>query len=686
MVNREPHPQSDKNSMKEDNIIHALLQQAATVPDRVVYIFPDDRQGTDTRVTFSAQLEQVKTLAAQLNTHGLYGERVLLVYQEIPAFITAFLACLYCGIIPVPVYYFQRGTQLNRVLPVIRDAAPLAVLCTAKSHPALQACLAACAETAGIPVMPTDTGFPVTDAVSPSLHPTAFLQYTSGSTSTPKGVKISHKNLVFNQQLIKQAFGCNDASVIFSWLPFHHDMGLIGNILHAIYAGCTCVLIPPATFITAPDKWLKYISAYKATHSGGPNFAYDLCVSKTDRHLVSELDLSGWKVAFNGAEPVRQSTLVAFAERFADAGFQAASFYPCYGLAEATLLVAGAREASLPRTLFVGKELLPGNRIDLRQTAGEDAAVMVSAGRIADGVQVKIISPLTQLECGELEEGEICICGGSVTAGYWNRDSHTMFHHLDGADFLRTGDLGFIFQQELFVHGRRDEMMIIRGRNTYPYDIEQAVAGNSDAVENNGVALFTLPDQPDTVVVVAEIKRVTAQQQNLSALILDISNLVTGMLGIVPHDVLLVRQHGIPRTTSGKIQRVKCATRYKDGSFEVLGSLKLLHDTTTGEHFIPEPVDPALVIQSGEPEIIVRYLLNLIAHKVQLPARIADDPMVELTALGLDSLRATELVNTVSQQLQIHIDISTVMQDNTLSALASIIEGKLWLKYNNIFE
>ncbi|NML37849.1 AMP-binding protein [Chitinophaga sp. G-6-1-13] len=671
--------------MKEESIVHALLQQAAAVPDRVVYIFPDDREGTDTRVTFSAQLQQVQTLAAQLKTHRLYGERVLLVYQEIPAFITAFLACLYCGIVPVPVYYFQRGTQLNRILPVIRDAAPQAVLCTAKSHPALLACLTACTETAGIPVIPTDTDFPIVDVLSPSLHETAFLQYTSGSTSTPKGVKISHKNLVFNQRLIKQAFGCNSASVIFSWLPFHHDMGLIGNILHAIYAGCTCVLISPATFITAPDKWLKYISVYKATHSGGPNFAYDLCAGKTDRHFVSDLDLSGWKVAFNGAEPVRQSTLEAFSERFASAGFQATSFYPCYGLAEATLLVAGARNATLPRTLYIGKELFPGGRIVLRETAAEDVTAIVSAGRIAEGMQVKIISPLTHQECGELEEGEICINGESVTSGYWNRDNHTMFHHLDGADFLRTGDLGFMFQQELFVHGRRDEMMVIRGRNIYPYDIEQAVARSIDAVENNGVALFMLPDLPDAVVVVAEIKRVTMPEQNLSALILDISNLVAGMLGIIPHDVLLVRQHGIPRTTSGKIQRVKCAIRYKDGSFEALHSLKLLYGTT-GEYFIPEAVNPEQVIQSGERHLIVRYLLHLISQKVQLPARVADDPTIELTALGLDSLRATELVNTVSQQLQIHIDMSTVMQDNTLSALASIIEGKLWLKYNNIFE
>lgn len=668
------------------SIIHALIQQSALSPMQPVYIFPNNNEGVECEITFAQLLKQVETLSASLNMLQLYGERVLLVYQEIPEFITAFLACQYSGIVPVPVYYFQRAAQLQKILPVIRDADARTILCTSKTAVVLQDCVNKHPDTAHLRIVVTDEHNGSTAVNAPTLHEIAFLQYTSGSTGHPKGVIVSHKNLICNQAAIKQTFGCDKDAVIFSWLPFHHDMGLVGNILHAIYAGCTAVLITPLHFLRAPDTWLKYISKYKATHSGGPNFAYDLCVSKIDSTIIPSLNLAGWKIAFNGAEPVRYTTINHFSEKFKSAGFNAASFHPCYGLAEATLMVSGAKGDNIPRTIFIRKEVPASGKISLCEEEDAASQPIVSAGGIASGIKVKIISTQAYIECGELEEGEVCIGGDSITRGYWNRDSDTLFHCQGDEVFLRTGDLGFMYQGELYIHGRRDEMLILRGRNIYPYDLELMISQCSESIENNGVAIFPLPGSPDKIIVAVEVKRSAMNTLDADSVIRAISDLTGGLLGMAPHDVLLVRPHGIPRTTSGKLQRVKCGVYYATGAFDIIKSLGELKSDRAENVSMPELIPPSQVIELGDYDIIYRYLTAMIAHKVQHMRDDSPDADTELTAMGIDSLRATDLINTINRELHINVDIAKILQDNTLSGLIATIEGKLWLKENNVFE
>jgi len=467
-------------------------------------------------------------------------------------------------------------------------------------------------------------------------------------------------NLLHNQALIQKVFGCDSHSVIFSWLPFHHDMGLIGNVLHTIYTGCTCILLSPYDFMQKPVRWLKGISRYKATHSGGPNFAYDLCVDKITAEEAAGLDLSSWKVAFNGAEIVKHTTIQRFTRRFEDAGFKANAFFPCYGLAEATLLVTGVKDPAAPAIL------------------SHKHRSIVSSGRTPEGMYVRIIAPENGRQCDEMEEGEICIAGDSVTSGYWGQDSGDLFHIQEGKKWLRTGDLGLFYHQELYVTGRKKEMIIVRGRNYYPYDIEQAVSECDGAIHPNGVAAFGMRGIEEQVVLIVEIKREALKDVDAEKLIYAIDAAVSGSSDVNPYDIVLTTPLGIPRTTSGKLQRVACEEGYRNGTFTVIASkLSFSKQTPEGEDNT-SLVDR--VLHTADQEAIGDYLLDLMRSRLHLDSARLRECGNELTAMGLDSLRATELINSINRQLKVNVDMIEVLSDNTLSGLIRIIEHQLWLK------
>ncbi len=332
------------------SIIDRLIQHTGTFPQKTVFITPGNEETEEIRVTYQELATRVTGLAIQLMDQQLTGTRALLVYQDVMEFIIAFLACQYAGIIAVPVPYVKGTKQFIRLTGIMEDAQAGVVLCAGRSIAFLQKGLHDYLSLHQTGIISTDiesssTLLPFTRGTV--YNEIAFIQYTSGSTGRPKGVVVSHRNLLHNQQLIKDTFNGDEHAVIFSWLPFHHDMGLIGNILHTIYVGCTGVLMSPFHFVQKPARWLEAITTYRVTHSGAPNFAYDLCVNKIAQEDLSRFELSSWKVAFNGSEPVRFDTLQRFASFFKPAGFSAHSFFPCYGLAEATLLVSGGKDREL---------------------------------------------------------------------------------------------------------------------------------------------------------------------------------------------------------------------------------------------------------------------------------------------------------------------------------------------------
>jgi acyl-CoA synthetase (AMP-forming)/AMP-acid ligase II len=421
---------------------------------------------------------------------------------------------------------------------------------------------------------------------APTLHKDslAFLQYTSGSTGTPKGVMISHGNLLYNEELIKRGFGHTDKTVVVGWLPLFHDMGLIGNVLQPLYIGVPSILMSPVTFLQKPLTWLQAISNYKATTSGGPDFAYDLCTRKITAEQLSQLDLSSWEVAFNGAEPIRAETLERFARYFAACGFRQEAFYPCYGMAETTLFVTGGVKTSPPVVYQVEAAALEENRV-VAAKSNEGTRTIVGCGCTWLDDKIAIVDPESLIECPAGKVGEIWVSSPSVAAGYWHRSEQTAqtfqayLSDTEEGPFLRTGDLGFLQDGELFVTGRLKDVIIIRGQNHYPQDIELTVQNSHPALRQNCGAAFTVDqNSQQRLVIVQEIERSYLKRLDFSEVVGNITEAVIDNHGLQVYATVLLKPGSIPKTSSGKIQRHACRRGFIDGTLNVVeDSARPLH-------------------------------------------------------------------------------------------------------------
>jgi acyl-CoA synthetase (AMP-forming)/AMP-acid ligase II/acyl carrier protein len=435
-------------------------------------------------------------------------------------------------------------------------------------------------------------------------------------------------------------------------------MGLIGNMLHAIYAGCTCIVMNPVSFMQRPRRWLEAITQYKVTHSGGPNFAYDLCTEKISKADLSGLNLSSWRIAYNGAEPVKAATMQLFSERFKTVGFDPASFYPCYGLAEATLLVAGSKKRQPPVTINI-KAQQP----------------IVSCGQVARGMHVLLHTEKEEVT-GDLQEGEICIAGESVTEGYWKKNNDHLFYTLGGRRYLRTGDTGFFYNNELFILGRIKELIIVRGRNIDPADLEQIAAACNNHIEPNGVAAFAIAEEGGSFALLVEIKRTSLQQANLQTLVSHLDTEIANAIGIRPYDIVLTTPRQIPRTTSGKIQRLACQAMYASNETAAIASKRNRQQPASHQN---ERLLEA-VKQKGDAHSVRQYLEATISEKLGVPVNDSLHQLNDLAAIGLDSIGAIEMVHKVNRDLQLNLDASVLFREHTLNDLVTTIERLLWLK------
>jgi acyl-CoA synthetase (AMP-forming)/AMP-acid ligase II len=403
-------------------------------------------------------------------------------------------------------------------------------------------------------------------------HP-ALLQYTSGTTSTPRGVMVSHANLLANAQSIAEGFGHHPKDRWgVTWLPPYHDMGLMGGILQPVFVGAPSAVISPLDFVRRPVVWLEAVSRYRVRISGGPNFAYELCARTITSTENSNLRLDCWELAYVGAEPVREETLDLFANKFAPLGFRRQSFFPCYGLAEATLYVSGGR----PSVRYLSAAGLREHRVVEKPGADDaDARAIVSCGRPASALSVSIVNPETGRPCATGSIGEIWVSGPTVASGYWNRpdDTRETFHarlaENGGRPFLRTGDLGFLQDRELFVTGRCKDLIIVRGRNHYPQDIENTVVGASPAIRSGTCVAFSVDSgSEEKLVLILEMPR--PRPEHLDVLAGDIRQAVVGAHELQVSTIVLVRPGAIPRTSSGKARRLECRAQYMSGALERL--------------------------------------------------------------------------------------------------------------------
>jgi acyl-CoA synthetase (AMP-forming)/AMP-acid ligase II/acyl carrier protein len=635
------------------------------------------------KIDYSNLLSDVQKLAYHLNNHNLQNERVILIYNDTIDFIIAFLACQYVGSIPVPVYFSRGKKYLERIKNILDDTGAKFIFSNSQIFSEQNYSKYNIISTLKNKLIFTNLFGEVENFIIPDYYPSdiAFLQYTSGSTSNPKGVIVTKNSLMHNQELIKNAFNCNEDSVIFSWLPFHHDMGLIGNILHSIFIGCTCILMSPLDFISNPKKWLQGITKYRASHSGGPNFSFDHCVDKIDNKDLVDIDLSSWKVAYNGSEPIKAETMDKFVSKFKATGFKKEAFFPCYGLAEATLLVTSKVGNSSYNTLRIDEEESYRSKIKKFRIDNNSSHLVTSSGSFIDGMKLKIVSLSNVEECKELEEGEVCIQGESVCEGYWNHNTEELYYYFNGERYLRTGDLGFVYNTELYVLGRIKETFIIRGKNFYALDVENPI-GDIDEINRNGIVCFALENTDECIVVVAELKRYFVNIANFSDIIKKIERHVIETLGILPFDVILVPQLSIPRTTSGKLQRAKCRKNYLKKQLKILFS-KLSYKENGLKDNAHSIALKELILIEGNKKDIKQYLINLITIKIGKSPDL-NDPNIRLDEIGVDSLRAMELINTLNNDFDISLDATVIFEDNTLNAIVNAIENLIWLKQKTL--
>lgn len=563
-------------------LVELLRTRAQHRPERCAYIFLADGENETGRLTYGDLDGRARVIAAWLQSQGLTGERALLLYPPGLEYVSAFWGCLYAGVIAVPAYPPHRNRPMPRLSAIAADAEAAVVLTTTEILAEVDQRVQQMPDLRALCWQSTNTldG----DLMSAWRDPEsggdtlAFLQYTSGSTAVPKGVKVSHANLVANQRMIQQAMSLDEDLVVVGWLPPYHDMGLIGNLLQPIYVGGRCLSMPPVAFLKRPLLWLKAISECQGyITSGAPNFAYDLCVSRTSPEERASLDLSRWRVACNGSEPVRKETIERFTESFAPSGFRPEAMYPCYGLAEATLIVTGGHNTSRPVFLTVQKAALEEHTVVAATGADDAVQSLVGCGRTILDQQIVIAHPETLTECAPGQIGEIWVAGPNVTKGYWNRSEETAqafdayLAPSGGGPFLRTGDLGFVDNGELFITGRLKDLIIIAGRNIYPQDIELTAENSHAAFQPGASAAFAVTASgPEQLGIALEVKREHYRKVDSEEVVAAVRQAVAAEHQVRVEHVILVRPAGIPKTSSGKIQRRLCRSAWLAGELDTL--------------------------------------------------------------------------------------------------------------------
>jgi acyl-CoA synthetase (AMP-forming)/AMP-acid ligase II len=502
------------------SLVDILRWRAKSQPHWLAYRYLIDGEFDEVILTYEDLDRRARSIGALLQSYAKAGDRALLLFPPGLDFIAAYFGCLYAKIIAVPAYP-PHPARVERILPIIRgiaaNATPAVALLTSSLFDVIKAQNAIMAEFGSIKLLVTDND-KTDDRAGKWQQPeiggndTAFLQYTSGSTTTPRGVMVSHNNLLHNLGLIEKFFGQSSESHAVIWVPPYHDMGLVGGILQPLYSGYPVTLIPHMMFLQQPYRWLQAISHFRATTSGGPNFAYDLCIRKTNPEKIKLLDLSCWKVAFSGAEQVYHKTIDQFAEYFAPCGFRREAFLPCYGLAEATLLVTGGPKGRSPAIQYLVTSGLEHNKAIISPTQSEDTRTLVGCGQNMFDQKIRTVDTETLMPCLADEVGEIWVSGPSVASGYWNNFSETeltfgaRLSNSEAGPFLRTGDLGFMHEGELYITGRLKDLIISDGNNYYPNDLERTVERSHPVIRPAGCAAFSINNSAgERLVIIAEI-------------------------------------------------------------------------------------------------------------------------------------------------------------------------------------
>jgi acyl transferase domain-containing protein/acyl-CoA synthetase (AMP-forming)/AMP-acid ligase II/acyl carrier protein len=685
------------SSFEFSTLIDLLRWRASQQPEQHIYTFLANDDTEKVSLTYADLDYQARTIGTSLWEYATNGERALLIYPSGLEFITAFFGCLYSGIIAVPIYP-PSAARFDRTLPkfraIVRDAQPKVVLTASSLLSRVEDLIAHSPELHSAHLVVTDQlpdnagqHWLAPDTTRDTL---AFFQYTSGSTGIPKGVMVTHGNLLHNASLIERYCEHPDHAHAVTWLPLYHDLGLIGGILQPLYAGFGSTILSPTAFLQRPIRWLQAISRERATISGGPNFAYDLCARKITPEQKATLDLSSWEIVANGAEPVRAETLEHFSEAFASCGFRRAYFYPCYGLAEATLVVSAGKKGILPTTKTFQAKSLEHHQALEASPEDKDTRTLVSIGYSHPDQVVMIVDPETRIQCLPNCIGEIWVSGPSVAQGYWNRPEETeQTFHAYLADcgegpFLRTGDLGFMDNGELFITGRLKDLIIIRGCNHYPQDIEQTVEKSHPLLHASGGAAFSIDqDGEERLVVVQEVQRQVlsppAHSSPFDEIVAAIRQAIAEEHELQVSAIALIMPGSLPKTSSGKVQRRAIREAYLDSSLAIIHEWNLSQISQIEELETNTSQPPEQLVQSDEPRKstaeIQAWLVTHIAKELKVNPREVDTH-VPFAHYGMDSAQAVSMSVDLEDWLGYKLPATLIYDYPTVEELAHHLSGE----------
>ena len=667
-------------------IVDALRSRVSEQGSAIAYTFLADGENEEHHLTYEALDRKARSLAAMLQGLGpITGERVLLVYPPGLDYVAAFLGCLYAGAVAVPTYPPRRNSSLERIQTIVENSGAIVALTTGKILSLVQKITGEEAWLEKLNWVSTD-GLDLGHAERwqvPNLtgDTLAMLQYTSGSTATPKGVMVNHSNLLLTLEDMDRGWKHTADSVLVTWLPMFHDMGLIYGILQPLHKGIPCVFMPSAAFLQRPVRWLQAISRYRATHSGGPNFAYELCVSRISAEQRATLDLSSWQMALNAAEPVRADTLRRFSEAFAPCGFDASAFSPGYGLAECTLKATAVRTGDAPAVLRVRSEALEHDRVDIAVQDAENSRTLVGCGQSEIGTRIVIANPASQATCAAGEVGEIWLSGPVVAQGYWNRPDATaetfnaFLADTSEGPFLRTGDTGFLHRGELFVTGRLKDLIIIRGVNHYPQDIEFTVQQSDPALAADCGAAFSVEgDGEERLVVVQEVERTSRRNLDALGLVDAIRQAISRRHELQVYAIVLIRTGTLPKTSSGKTRRHACREKFLGGALEVVAEWREgASGPTLRQPATAEPTPPGGSFRPTE-EAIQQWLVQELSRRLKMaPEEIGiREPFARF---GLDSIGAVGLSGELETWLGRRLDPTLAYDYPSVASLASHLAG-----------
>ena len=655
--------------MKARSLISLAQEQAREDPERILWTYLIKGGPEREELTAGALDQSARALSARLLERHSPGDRVLLLYPPGLDFLRALFGCMYAGLIAVPAYPpGMNARSAGRMAGMVKDSGAVAALLPEDILTSRQKGLQKNSTLPRLHWLATQDSLwqEAADPVSREVqaHEVAYLQYTSGSTSMPKGVMVTYDNLMHNLEYQNNGWKCSEGSGIVSWMPHFHDFGLVFGLLESLYAGVPGIFFSPPAFVQHPMSWLQAMSDFKASHSAAPNFAYDLCVAQASEEDVAQLDLSNWKVAVNGAEPVRWETLKAFSAKFAPCGFKADAFSGGYGLAETTLKVASGRMGEAPVPLALNASALEENRVEIVDQDHSNARILVDNGCAHTDTLVRIVNPQGATPVPEDGIGEIWVSSPSVCAGYWGREEASAetfkacLASTEGPFFARTGDLGFLHNDHLYITGRLKDLIILYGLNYYPQDIELSVEqAHSDLRTHHGAAFSIERDGTEQLIVVYELNR-HVKDPDLAEIAAAVRKAVAEEHALEVNELVLVRANTIPMTSSGKIMRHACCAAFQAEKLKVVASSVLHRQQSAGERTHPEtPLEEKLCALWCD----VLNIRSVGTHQ-------------DFFHLGGSSLSAMQMIGNLENTLGIELSVGELLTHRTIHTLAECIE------------